>query len=72
MEFWWKPLPYYVNGKKTEFWVRCRKGLQPLCAAILLFVSTTSVKWVLTSFPVDQNVTHGRGNRLCNECHAGV
>ena len=51
--------------------MRCRKGLQPLCAAISLFVSTTSVKRVLTK-PVHQNVTHGRGSRLCNECNAAV
>ena len=52
--------------------MRCRKGLQPLCAAISLFVSTTSVEWVLTSLPVHQNVTHGRGSRLCDECNAAV
>ena len=35
--------------------MRCRKGLQPLCAAISLIVSTTSVERVLTRLPVHQN-----------------
>ena len=70
-EFLWKALPH-VDGKKTGFWVRCRKRLQPLCAAISLFVSTTSVERVLARFAVHQNVTHGRGSRLCNECNAAV
>ena len=52
--------------------MRCRKGIQPLCSAISLFVSTTSVERVLTSLPVHQNVTHGRGSRLCDECNAAV